>query len=102
MTSGVKKAAGLPLYIMDNPIQILDKGEMLKCLNKHFVALGSSFKVPKIIDMNNDMENRGRHLIALNFSLKPFSTYQKKKKKTTLKLLDLNKSAGPDQLEPLF
>ncbi len=25
---------------------------MLKCFNKHFVDVGSSFKVPKTIDMN--------------------------------------------------
>ncbi len=50
--SVVKKAAGFPLYLMNNTIKILDKGAMLNCFNKHFVAVGSSFKVPKTIDMN--------------------------------------------------
>ncbi len=83
---------------MDNTITISNKGEMLNCFNKHFVAVGSSRKVPKTIDINNDMENRGRHLTALHFSFKPLSTCQIKK---ALKLLDVNKSAGHDKLEPL-
>ncbi len=49
---------------MDNTKKISNKGEMLNCFNKHFVAVESSLKVPKTIDMNNDMEDRGRHLTA--------------------------------------
>lgn len=76
-----KKAAGFPLYLMDNTIKISDKGAMLNCFNKYFVAAGSSFKVPETIDMKNNMENRRMHLMALNFSFKPRYTCQIKKKK---------------------
>lgn len=36
-------------------------------LHKYFVAAGSLFQAPKTIDMNNDMDYRGRHLLDLNF-----------------------------------
>lgn len=72
---------------------------MLDCFNKHFVAAGSLFQIEKTIEINNDMDYRGRHLFDLNFSFKHFTICQVQK---APKLLDVNKSAGPDQLEPLF
>lgn len=97
--TGVKKAVGLPSYITDNSIKILEKGEMLNCFNNHFVADGSSLEAPKTKDMNIDMDDTGRHLSDPKFTFKPLLICQIKK---ALKTLDVNKSAGPDRLQPFF
>lgn len=73
---------------------------MLGCFNEHFIASGLLFDSLNTSHQNHPKGNSHDHSgVSNSFSFKPLSVSEVHK---ALTLLDIRKSAGPDNLEPYF
>lgn len=98
--AGNKTGIELPPCILKDSHKLSDKAEMLGCFNEHFIASGSLFDSLSTSHQNHPKGNSHGHSGVSNyFSFKPFSVSEVHK---ALTLLDIRKSAGPDNLEPYF
>lgn len=71
---------------------------MLGCFNEHFIASGLLFDSLNTSHQNHPKGNSHDHSgVSNSFSFKPLSVSEVHK---ALTLLDIRKSAGPDNLEP--
>ncbi len=78
---------------------ISDKEQMLNCFNKHFVASGFLFESQNLVCSDSDFINAESRLKKDEFRFKQIKSSDVYK---ALKLLDTNKSPGPDCVESVY
>ncbi len=78
---------------------ISDKVQMLNCFNKHFVASGFLFELQNLACCDSDFTNAESRLKKYEFRFKQIKNSDVYK---ALKLLNTNKSPGPDCVESVY
>ncbi len=97
--TGNRSVSGLPNCITNDGIKIVDKLQMLNCFNSHFTESGSLFQTNNYTPVTSDFLNAERHLWTTLFVFNHIITSDVY---SALQNLDVNKSSGPDLIEPLF
>ncbi len=72
---------------------------MFNCFNSHFTESGSLFQTNNYTTVNSEFLNAERHLWTTEFIFNHITTSDVC---SALQNLDVNKSSGPDLIEPLF
>ncbi len=94
-----RSVSALPNCITKDGIKIVDKLQMLNCFNSHFTESGSLFQTNNYTTVNSEFLNAERHLWTTEFVFNHITTSDVC---SALQNLDVNKSSGPDLIEPLF
>lgn len=94
----------MPDFVVTDSCILTEKCDILNCFNEHFVSSGSLFE-----SLNPDLKHHNEQeapsattqteFASQSFIFSPLNVMQVHK---ALKLLQPNKSAGPDQLDPYF
>ncbi len=97
--TGNRSVSALPNCITKDGIKIVDKLQMFNCFNSHFTESGSLFQTNNYTTVNSEFLNAERHLWTTEFIFNRITTSDVC---SALQNLDVNKSSGPDLIEPLF
>ncbi len=96
---GSKNTSSFPSCINMDSTSTSDKEQMLNCFNKHFVASGFLFDSQNLACCDSDFTNAE---ICLSKDKFRFQQIKNSDVYKALKLLDTNKSPGPDCVESVY